>query len=44
MHNLSKLIICLVMLRGRHRGLPVAMDRAVLFPTEFKLESDENEK
>lgn len=25
----SKLVLCLVMLRGRHRGLPVALDRAV---------------
>ncbi|KZT01449.1 uncharacterized protein LAESUDRAFT_731151 [Laetiporus sulphureus 93-53] len=32
---LSKLIICLVMLRGRHRGLPVAIDRAVMLPAEF---------
>jgi len=29
---LSKLIICLVMIRGRHRGLPVAIDRAVMLP------------
>jgi len=28
----SKLILCLVMLRGRHRGLPVALDRAVRLP------------
>ena len=35
MHTLSKLIVCLVMLRGRHRGLPVALDRAVLLPSEF---------
>lgn len=28
--TLSKFIIILVMLRGRHRGLPVAIDRAVL--------------
>ncbi|KAI0354804.1 TrkH-domain-containing protein [Trametes cingulata] len=35
MHTLSKLIICAVMLRGRHRGLPVALDRAVLMPSEF---------
>ncbi|KAG8880238.1 low affinity potassium transporter [Tulasnella sp. 332] len=27
---LSKFIVCIVMLRGRHRGLPVAIDRAVL--------------
>ena len=35
MYTLSKLIICAVMLRGRHRGLPVALDRAVLLPSEF---------
>lgn len=28
------------MLRGRHRGLPVAIDRAVMFPTEFKRDED----
>jgi Trk-type K+ transport system membrane component len=28
----SKLIMCVVMLRGRHRGLPVAIDPAVLLP------------
>lgn len=33
---LSKLIVCVVMLRGRHRGLPVAIDRAVLLPSEYK--------
>ncbi|PCH38348.1 TrkH-domain-containing protein [Wolfiporia cocos MD-104 SS10] len=32
---LSKLIICVVMLRGRHRGLPVAIDRAVMLSPEF---------
>lgn len=31
-HTLSKLILCAVMLRGRHRGLPVAIDRAILLP------------
>ena len=30
----SKLILCAVMLRGRHRGLPVAIDRAILLPSE----------
>ncbi|KAA1472120.1 hypothetical protein DENSPDRAFT_161945 [Dentipellis sp. KUC8613] len=34
-HTLSKLLLMLVMLRGRHRGLPVALDRAVLLPKEF---------
>ncbi|KAI5263624.1 TrkH-domain-containing protein [Aureobasidium subglaciale] len=33
-HTLSKLILCAVMLRGRHRGLPIAIDRAVLLPDE----------
>lgn len=33
---LSKLILCAVMLRGRHRGLPVAIDRAVMLPSEFQ--------
>ncbi|KAG8897090.1 low affinity potassium transporter [Tulasnella sp. 408] len=32
---LSKLIVCLVMLRGRHRDLPQAIDRAILLPHEF---------
>lgn len=31
-HTLSKLILCAVMLRGRHRGLPVAIDKAILLP------------
>jgi Trk-type K+ transport system membrane component len=31
-HVCSKLIMCAVMLRGRHRGLPVALDRAVRLP------------
>lgn len=33
---LSKLILCLVMIRGRHRVLPVAIDRAVILPFEFQ--------
>ncbi|OCB85102.1 TrkH-domain-containing protein [Sanghuangporus baumii] len=33
---LSKLVMVIVMLRGRHRGLPVAIDRAVMLPFEFK--------
>ncbi|PFH52154.1 hypothetical protein AMATHDRAFT_57502 [Amanita thiersii Skay4041] len=40
---LSKLIICAVMLRGRHRGLPVAIDRAVMLPNEvWKREEDDS--
>lgn len=38
---LSKLIVCAVMLRGRHRGLPVAIDRAVILPFEFREASDD---
>lgn len=37
-HPVSKLIVCLVMIRGRHRGLPVAIDRAVMLPREFQKE------
>ena len=33
--TLSKLIICVLMIRGRQRGLPLAVDRAVLLPFEF---------
>ncbi|KIK67556.1 hypothetical protein GYMLUDRAFT_257413 [Collybiopsis luxurians FD-317 M1] len=33
---LSKLIVIAVMLRGRHRGLPVAIDRAVMLPSEYQ--------
>ncbi|KAI9441617.1 cation transport protein-domain-containing protein, partial [Lactarius indigo] len=39
---LSKLIVCLVMLRGRHRGLPVAIDRAVLLPFEYRQLPDDD--
>ncbi|CEH15031.1 related to potassium transporter trk-1 [Ceraceosorus bombacis] len=39
--TLSKLVVCAVMLRGRHRGLPVAIDRAVLLPGEIE-EEDNN--
>lgn len=38
---LSKLIICLVMIRGRHRGLPVAIDRAILLPGEFERDPED---
>ncbi|OAQ65743.1 cation transporter [Purpureocillium lilacinum] len=41
-HLSSKLVLCLVMLRGRHRGLPVALDRAVRLPAE-QMHRDEEE-
>jgi potassium uptake Trk family protein len=34
MKPLSKLIIIAMQLRGRHRGLPYALDRAILLPSE----------
>ncbi|KAI9726097.1 MAG: low affinity potassium transporter [Chrysothrix sp. TS-e1954] len=33
-HTISKLIIIAMQLRGRHRGLPYALDKAVLLPSE----------
>ncbi|KAE9366788.1 TrkH-domain-containing protein [Stipitochalara longipes BDJ] len=42
-HKASKLILCAVMLRGRHRGLPVALDRAVRLPEEGGLGVREEE-
>ncbi|CAG7915824.1 unnamed protein product [Penicillium olsonii] len=33
-HLISKLILVAVTLRGRHRGLPVAIDKAVMLPSE----------
>lgn len=34
--TLSKLVVIATMLRGRHRGLPVAIDRSILLPTELE--------
>ncbi|RYP44221.1 hypothetical protein DL768_009285 [Monosporascus sp. mg162] len=30
----SKIVICAMMIRGRHRGLPYALDRAIMLPDE----------
>lgn len=32
---LSKLIVCVIMVRGRQRGLPVAIDRAIMLPSDL---------
>jgi potassium uptake Trk family protein len=40
---LSKLIIIAMQIRGRHRGLPYALDRAILLPSET-LHQKENEE
>ncbi|PSK50311.1 Potassium transport protein 1 [Elsinoe australis] len=42
-HTGSKLILILIMLRGRHRGLPYAIDRAVLLPGEELMERMDKE-
>ncbi|KAI8344031.1 cation transport protein-domain-containing protein [Chlamydoabsidia padenii] len=42
--TISKLVIILLMYRGRHRGLPDAIDRAVLLPSEQLEQSDIEEK
>ncbi|CAO3590286.1 unnamed protein product [Absidia cylindrospora] len=40
----SKLVLILLMYRGRHRGLPAAIDRAVLLPSEQLDRSDTEEQ
>ncbi|KAI5203442.1 hypothetical protein E4T38_05078 [Aureobasidium subglaciale] len=42
-HTLSKLILICVMICGRHRGLPYAVDRAVLLPGEELMEKMDTE-
>ncbi|KAK2798593.1 hypothetical protein FQN51_007613 [Onygenales sp. PD_10] len=42
-HRVSKLILCAVMIRGRHRGLPVAIDHAVLLPGEHLGRAEEED-
>jgi Trk-type K+ transport system membrane component len=43
MYSGSKVIMILVMLRGRHRGLPVALDRAVRLPGKKLSEMEEED-
>ncbi|KAF2737124.1 putative potassium transporter [Polyplosphaeria fusca] len=42
-HTLSKMIMCAVMIRGRHRGLPVAIDKAVLLPGDHLGDAEEED-
>ena len=42
-HPISKLILAAVTLRGRHRGLPVAIDRAVMLPSESLAYAEEED-
>ncbi|KAH9891144.1 TrkH-domain-containing protein [Cubamyces lactineus] len=32
----SKIVVIIIMVRGRHRGLPVAIDRAILLPEDLR--------
>ncbi|KAL1302898.1 hypothetical protein AAFC00_003223 [Neodothiora populina] len=41
--NISKLIIIAMMIRGRHRGLPYALDRAILLPSDNLRIAEEEE-
>ena len=38
----GKVVICAMMLRGRHRGLPYAIDRAIVLPKEYDVETHES--
>ena len=42
-HPISKLILAAVTLRGRHRGLPVAIDKAVMLPSESLAYAEEED-
>lgn len=33
-NTFSKVVICFMMIRGRHRGLPYALDRAIMLPSD----------
>jgi hypothetical protein len=43
MYTGSKIVMIFVMLRGRHRGLPVALDRAVRLPREKLADYEEED-
>ncbi|KAM5354483.1 hypothetical protein ACJ41O_001130 [Fusarium nematophilum] len=38
--TISKLIVCAMMIRGRHRGLPYSLDRAIILPNERSWNDD----
>ena len=40
---LSKFVITVMMLRGRHRGLPYALDRAIILPGDGKQRREDDE-
>ena len=32
--DFSKIVVCFMMIRGRHRTLPYALDRAIMLPSD----------
>lgn len=42
-HSFSKLVLCAVMIRGRHRGLPVAIDKAIMLPSDKLIKAEEED-
>lgn len=42
-HTLSKLVLCAVMVRGRHRALPVAIDKAIMLPSDRLAKAEEED-
>ena len=40
----GKVVICFMMLRGRHRGLPYALDRAINLPSDIVGSEDKAER
>lgn len=41
--TISKVVVCAMMIRGRHRGLPYAVDRAVILPGDAEGRDQEQE-
>ncbi|KAI9896957.1 hypothetical protein N3K66_007979 [Trichothecium roseum] len=39
----SKLVTCALMIRGRHRGLPYQLDRAIMLPDQHLLDTVDND-
>jgi len=43
-HTFSKLVICAMMIRGRHRCMPAAVDRSVMLPEDYYREEQRHEE
>ncbi|GAA5936064.1 uncharacterized protein JCM15063_002696 [Sporobolomyces koalae] len=44
LRTLSKLVLVATMVRGRHRGLPVRIDRSIMLPSEFETAGEGNDE